>query len=87
MAKSIVDLSPADLAEFYSLYNAFKAADEQDHRAKASWKFLCFVYKHLGDELLTYFVDNLFKGEHDCDAKRTIASMIRMRAFIQPHLN
>jgi len=84
MPSKLLDLPKSDLEEFYRLHNAFKAADGDD-RAKTSWKFLCFVYKHLGDEMLTYFIDKMF--DDDGDARRTIAPMIRMRAFLQPHLN
>ena len=80
---SVLGLSTEHQSEFFSLYNAFKSADKQDDRAKTSWKFLCFVNKHLGSDMLTFFVDNMFEGD---DAKKLIVSMIKLRSLIQPHL-
>jgi hypothetical protein len=81
--KAIIDLSIDEKTEFFTLYKDYQSADKQDDRAKKSWLFLCFVYKHLGNTMLTYFIDKMFDGE---DAKATIATMIRVRSFIQPHL-
>ena len=81
--KTFLDLSSSDTAKFLSLYNAYKSADKQEDRAKTSWTFLCFVYKHLGSDLLAYFIDTMFDGD---DVKKTIASMIKLRAIVQPSL-
>jgi hypothetical protein len=82
--KTFLDLSIDEKMEFFNLHNAYKSADKQEDRAKTSWKFLCFVYKHLGSDLLDYFIGTMYDGD---DAKRIIASMIKMRAFIQPNLD
>jgi hypothetical protein len=79
--KSFLNLSIEKKTQFYTLYNAFKAADKQDDRAKTSWKFLCFVYKYLGEDMLGYFVEDFFNNEI---AKETIICMIRARAIVQP---
>jgi hypothetical protein len=81
--KTFLDLSIEEKTEFFNLYNAYKSADKQKDRAKTSWKFLCFVYKHLGSDILEYFIGTMYDGD---DAKRSIASMIKLRAFLQPTL-
>ena len=81
--KTFLDLSTEEKCEFFNLHNAFKNADIQADRAKTSWKFLCFVYKHLGTDMLSYFVDTMFDGD---DPKKLIVSMVKMRAIIQPNL-
>jgi hypothetical protein len=82
-SKSICELSYDEKMEFFNLHNAYKAADKQEDRAKTSWRFLCFVYKHLGSDMLEFFIDTQYDGD---DVKRTIAAMIKMRALIQPNL-
>jgi hypothetical protein len=77
MPKTFLDLSIDDKTQFLTLYNAFKSSDKQDDRAKTSWTFLCFVYKHLGSDMLSYFTDQMFDGD---DAKRVIISMVRRTA-------
>ncbi len=81
--KAVVDLSAKDMAEFFSLHNAYKSADKQDERARTSWKFLRFVNKHLSIDLLNFFVDNMFEGD---DMKKTIVRMIQFSEFMQPNL-
>ena len=81
--KTFLDLSTEEKTEFFNLHNAFKNADSQEDRAKTSWKFLCFVYKHLGTDMLSYFVDTMFDGD---DPKKLIVRMVKMKAFIQPNL-
>jgi hypothetical protein len=82
-AKAVIDLSIEDRTQFFTLHNAYKSADEHNERVRASWKFLCFVNKHLGSDVLTFFVDSMFDGD---DAKKIIVRMIKMRALIQPNL-
>jgi hypothetical protein len=82
--KTVLELSLDEKMEFFSLHNAFKSADTDTERARTSWKFLCFVYKHLGNTMLEYFIDAMFVDNDDM--KRITATMIRARAIIQPHL-
>lgn len=81
--KRVIDLSRDKMSQFYSLHNAFKSAEKQDARAKASWAFLCFTYKHLGNDMLTYFTEEMFEGS---DVQKTVAAMVRMKHLTQPNL-
>ncbi len=81
--KTFLDLSVDKKAEFLTLYNDYKSAHKQDDRAKKAWVFLCFVYKHLGNEMLTYFTENIFDSK---DVASSISGMIQLRSIIQPRL-
>jgi hypothetical protein len=83
MSKAVIDLSREDMTRFFTLHNAYNAADKPEDIAKTSWAFLCFVSKHLGEDMLSYFVDKMYVGD---DAKRTIKSLVKMRKILQPHL-
>lgn len=79
---NILDLPQEVAMRFFTLHNEFENADTHDKRTKASWAFFCFVYKHLGEEMLTFFTEQYFKKE----MAKSVALMVKTRAFLQPNL-
>jgi hypothetical protein len=82
MSKTFLELSLEEKTQFLTLYNAFKSSVEQNDRAKTSWSFLCFVYTHLGSEMLSYFTNQMFEEK----MANTVSLMVRCKALIQPTL-
>ena len=83
-SKSVCELSPEELMEFFALHNAFKAEEKESERAKASWKFLCFVYTRLGEDMLNYFVNDMFDNKGD--SKQIIMTLVKAKALLRPVL-
>lgn len=79
--KRVIDLPQEEMMQFFTLYNEYKNAEKQEKRAKASWVFLQFVYKHLGDEMLTYFTNEMYVSE----MAETVKVMVRASLLLQPH--
>ncbi len=73
----LLDLEDDLTIEFYTLEYALFKAEKQQDRAKIIFNILCFIHKHLGNDMLEVFIDRYIVDNPD--ARHIISAGIRLR--------